>query len=1318
MNQYNLTALLVSVFVPPLLILLLYLANKRKEERYKQWINPLLALAYTVFCSIEFQRIDSWINQLLNHPYMNMVRQYLTNGTVLIYGFKLYYAILMNIIILLAFLLIKNGSRGITGIFARIFRKKLGKASQNHKESPSIQDITKMSDPAEATGIKGKLIRSMLNLFYHIDDATCRVRAKWLAIGKICGYTVFILCTVYILLTVFAQIPEFADFSWYPLGAVEQWIDTMYIYPAISAVLLLELIFFFNGKETIDMPLNVQLEKIEEKPFVDYTPLISQYEDLFPERYAGVLKAPTYPIVKEPFRTESEFAKALYKRLTYWEHQTNKKISKSVMDTVSSLPEGKNTLIDAQISDDFGECLMIYFNILLARGENLLVICRDEETCEIIRNYIEDSFKRVNGLMPVWIVQSLREAYAEGDCDVLVVTPDAITNETVIHAKARLFSQLSTVLLIDAARLASEISTLMMAVSEQITAVRGKDVQYIGICSSIPPELPSDMELILSPGREFRSCECFSSEDSSHIMLWNYEPSGEGNIKKAQDNLFGTGMDQVYLGLAVPLACVGIKYNVRQVSIMGKHLPAAQLQDALRLGNSMMGQFFSGGVSAEHVPERLQYRKITSEDPFIVVMDESRNLPKILRAYSRYIGRSSALVHVVSKAYMFRDYFSAHAGEYLLDKSKMDMFTMPLGDPIKNTAIRMIFDAGSRNGLSEDRLKNMMRLTSLRDALEECYSCVRNGEKCRAIEDYFAVTTRCSFNRNENQYEYKRWITLKQPGIQLLQELKGDVRPARLKVGAEEISLSIPHCNIYQYFLPDQAVIVNSRMYYINAIDSKNGLLLAGTRIDRLDVSIDYIQHRRYILDAANMRSERKVLAELSFGNAGEIRAENYEVELLRDVKITAETLGQIVPDPAFPVLDLTNRTRYRELSPRIQTDARRVHPKGSVMSIRFNGIKDTNEADRTAITLSVLMSELLKTLFPYNWQCIAVCPVLHSEKQDCGDGIPFENLALAFPQLAPSTQWECQPNTAEILIIEDCERDSGILDSLFRNRQDPLVNVFSIINDYLLWQSSFEPQENININGDYLKFGGDEIPAYFNLAFVQDMLQQFKTVHPTEIDPTATSNYCYFCHRDLRVIDHIMLYDENGKKDRKVCTDCAKRLLSRKEDLEPLVQQAKDYLCGTYGITLPKKIPVKFVSASKIAKQMKKKPRRFRYVGLAQSLTNTVWVETNSPKEFILRTLVHELTHIWQFENIKCSDQTVVEGHSSYMEVLSMRDMGYHALADETEASLRRRTNDEYGKGYVWLSKEMEGRSDPNPFNYMLENYGKPTRGNGKGRR
>ena len=1316
--EIKLAVLAGTILAPIALVLIAARSNRRKEERYKQCFRPWIALAFTVLCCIYFSKLTWAVDWLLNQPFMAPITQWIQQvaSSSIIYSTKLYGAYILNIGVLVGYYFFKIGywgvfslAAGIIRFFARLIFRKKKKAKTRGTKKRAEQDI-----PDHIENLRGPVrwYWEFLDLFYHIDDRTALVRSKWLTAGRVGTYAFSILGTLYLVLLLFAQLPLVANLSWYPFNLVERWMDSCYLWPAISAVAILECLFFFGGKETYDMPEDTEKEEDDdEETAVDYTPLIEIYERQFADRFVGSLKVTNYPRQHEEANPQTDLTQGIYNRLLAWKKDNKRTLDKAVLDCIASLPERENTVIDAQLSDDFGECLMLYVNVLLTRGENLLIICRDEETCENIGGYVEKTLQKINGLMPVWIVRSVRDAYQSSDCDVLVLPPDAVMNQTVKSAQQRFFRNLSTVLIIDVSRLFAEMGTLLMAVTAQLATERDIQIQYIALCNGMPNELRTTLEQSLSPGRDFRAYECFSSNDTTRIMLWNYEPAGEGKVITAQSLLFQQAMDRVYLGVAVPLACVALKNGVENVSIMGNRIPKAQIMDAMRLGFSLMNNYFDCTLTSDELSIRLLFQEISSPNPFVIVLDDTYNLPMTIRNNCRYIGKSCAMVHIISKPYMLRDYFAAHATEYLLDKVKMEMFSSILRDNTKTAALRLIFEASREDGLSEEHLMNQLRSMgcapeSLRDALEKCFSIAYNGETTDTVENYFAVRTRCSFNQKENKFVYQRYITLKDDS--LLSRLTGEILPALLIIGEEEIRLGIPKGDIYRYYLPDQAIIVNNCMYYIDAMDSQKGIVHVGRKIENLELATEYLQHRHYSLATDRMRTERKVSFEVNIGTALEQRIKQFEVEMLRDVEITVDTMGFLTHHPSYPHIDLTCKAQYRLLNDKVRADAKRTINKGSAIAVRFIGV-EPQHADHISITMAVLLSELMKTLFPYNWPCIAVCPVLHDAVNDADEEVSFERLGIVYPQVTCPTDWPHATDTAEILILEDSQKDLGILDTLFRNRQNPLSTAITMLRDYLEWQSTFYEKENDNIRNNYLYFGAEHLPGYFDLKYVEDMLRQMEVTHPVsmEEDPFLKSNLCYFCQKNLLVTDFVVLRDEYGKMDRKVCTDCAKRLLNKKEDLMPLFEQTKSYLCDTFKITLPKRINVKFVSATKIRRQLKRNHKHRRVIGLAQSITKTVWAETNSPKEYILRILVHELTHIWQFENISCDDLSAMEGHASLMEVRYMHDLGYYRLEKRTDEELRSRLDDEYGSGYVKITEALKSKGS-NPFTYMAERYPK----------
>ena len=105
--------------------------------------------------------------------------------------------------------------------------------------------------------------------------------------------------------------------------------------------------------------------------------------------------------------------------------------------------------------------------------------------------------------------------------------------------------------------------------------------------------------------------------------------------------------------------------------------------------------------------------------------------------------------------------------------------------------------------------------------------------------------------------------------------------------------------------------------------------------------------------------------------------------------------------------------------------------------------------------------------------------------------------------------------------------------------------------------------------------------------------------------------------------------------------------------------------------------------------------------------------------------TLIHELTHAWQFHNSDFTSRLqkllqkypkkeralvrllILEGHSVYMEVETMRRMHEESYADRIHAAYLQRS-DEYGTGYRlvrdYLIEQSGLGSHMTPFNAMIQ--------------
>ena len=127
------------------------------------------------------------------------------------------------------------------------------------------------------------------------------------------------------------------------------------------------------------------------------------------------------------------------------------------------------------------------------------------------------------------------------------------------------------------------------------------------------------------------------------------------------------------------------------------------------------------------------------------------------------------------------------------------------------------------------------------------------------------------------------------------------------------------------------------------------------------------------------------------------------------------------------------------------------------------------------------------------------------------------------------------------------------------------------------------------------------------------------------------------------------------------------------------------------------------------------------RVLGFYSPKTHQLWIEGRGPRISMQATLAHELTHVWQYDNLPLRrlraklpkatrEQTmlrILEGHAVYVEIDVMRRLHENNYADFMHA-LSMLRNDEYGIGYRWIKDLMEAKqsegSYKNAFYAMLE--------------
>jgi hypothetical protein len=85
------------------------------------------------------------------------------------------------------------------------------------------------------------------------------------------------------------------------------------------------------------------------------------------------------------------------------------------------------------------------------------------------------------------------------------------------------------------------------------------------------------------------------------------------------------------------------------------------------------------------------------------------------------------------------------------------------------------------------------------------------------------------------------------------------------------------------------------------------------------------------------------------------------------------------------------------------------------------------------------------------------------------------------------------------------------------------------------------------------------------------------------------------------------------------------------------------------------------------------------------------VLIENGSPRTHTLSTLAHELTHVWQFDNLKFHEYKLeeMEGFASWVEIDLLTKIGETRYANKLKENLLQR-QDEYGIGYRLIIEKL----------------------------
>ena len=414
-----------------------------------------------------------------------------------------------------------------------------------------------------------------------------------------------------------------------------------------------------------------------------------------------------------------------------------------------------------------------------------------------------------------------------------------------------------------------------------------------------------------------------------------------------------------------------------------------------------------------------------------------------------------------------------------------------------------------------------------------------------------------------------------------------------------------------------------------------------------------------------------------------------------------------------------------RTTSPHTQE---RHYPHGKVLKVTFGYMnKDEygSRIDDIRKGLQILLYEAMQSVFPHHAQYLIISSL--------GDG--DRDLPWIFNGFVCND--EVVDKELSFYFIEDANVDLGLIGALISDKEN-IWYILQYIYDYLIWltEGSADSDSGDSANEEapdvlhttpvvydqylerenfdkftFLKYGRDHLPSYFDvdllINFIKDLFEDGSSLQKTNIERQQkidVTGSCDFCGKKMKNSKMSRLDDGRMR-----CPDCSKGAIDTDKQFHDLCEEVKEAFLTYLSIDFSKiDYKGKLVSAVELHKLGGSKfnitngydVRKF--IGLAMDTDlDEFYVENGYQHDKAFGIIAHEMTHIWEYndkdlQEARKTNEDLVEGLAVWTDLYLSEKKGLSNMEERKKGWLSR--EDEYGRGLKFI---MDHCPD-NPYGYI----------------
>jgi hypothetical protein len=1016
-----------AMFLPFIVLALLDAkANLKRENRYRQFLMPVIAVVYCIvtmvllnqvlllvqkllFVTIPafLSRLGTWIALIpalasagdwmerISQAYLSLLQK--ANLT-----FLLFFA--ANALILLVHILLK---RIIISFLSKLFGPKAGISA---------------------------LMESMVMPFYDYDDQD----ARWYLRRDMIQARIY--CKAFFVGAVaISTIAAAVACRLYSSGHL-----TALFYPVFAVVCIGEVYFALNGCTKSEQHTKVSGEADSGRKTANYAMLRPALRALFGDKLStdnttvsdNAAAACTNDMLLHEMEIHQEPEITAYGTLMRRKLESGLELDQNYLISGRKLLEGKSILFNTPFYYDLIPYIFFPMNQALLRHRKVLIILGRHGLETDVAQWCYDGLLAVTNVPSLWKIGVL-SATPQEELDVGIVPRSSIHDLPMHEANREFFQEAAFVVLIEPSKL---VSTAQIGLNSiiRICQREGKHMTFCSTDKNCDGLLDALSHILMTSLTEVSATNRHTG--ASSYMCWDAD--GDHLQHRMLPNL------SRFLGLGTELSFAALKNQVSETTWYGGDaFPVVDIQWIVRQYYYDLLSYASLPTTQEEIREVFHvspnyWNAEVQDNRYMTVEDEAYNMFEVKRDFATR-AKQQGFINVLSTEYLLKDYMAENDSIFNADPKAIPYIVADYAHTGRNVVLRTCLRM-SAGAITEDELRKELMLIEadtahLKESLwKQIVSCCQPVSQQK--EDFHGnlLLTLTAHGRSwdftEEVIQTKRKFSVASGQMETLYYLKdgnfiyallGDLQNAsyiaedekgnRQFLGTELIG------HIFQKYLPGQFFTFNGK-YYEMLRTTASGHVLVRRAADHITGRPSYRQVRKYrisnIVDSETMGDRLDISGlqvELQYADIRVETSAYWKMDRYNDF-----STGRLVQVNGIPERTYLNKQLLRIGLP-----------------------EDQGLTPEICRTITVLFNEVFRTLFAENQPYIVA--VMPEEAQ-----IPASY----------SLEFEGQPasGTNSIYILEDSQLDLGLLVAVKRN----LVRIFSIICDYLEWnQEAVEASKN-----------------------------------------------------------------------------------------------------------------------------------------------------------------------------------------------------------------------------------------------------------------